>query len=150
MYFYPGWVILSLSLEASIHQPKQGDTDMTEATTTKRKSILYIHASSGAYGHGPSTDYLSKFGALTKVHQRSYATVDTGFGPGYVNTSAEIHEFFTLKLNKEVTQAEYDELRKFGSLFKVYEDRKAFTEMKREIDKRANEWNRLMKKRYGR
>lgn len=83
-----------------------------------------------------------------KVLARSYATIDTGWGSSYVNTSAVVVQYFITTVTKDLNE---NDLKKkvLNYLKTIYKSKSEFEAAMKKTKKKADDWNKLMKKKYG-
>jgi hypothetical protein len=101
-------------------------------------SKFYFKQVIGAFdGSRKKPDFLE----LKAINRVSYATVP-GYGPGYVNTSAEIVTHYSAKITRPLTKAEEQELKSFMWDAKKFDDRAAMVLNIKEVKATAREYIR--------
>lgn len=88
----------------------------------RNNSRLYFNYTRGAYGG--SLKGAPEFLEVKVTHRFSYATTP-GFGPGYVNTSAVLIDFYSAKVLRDLTPAEETELAMYMQNKQKFADRAA-------------------------
>jgi hypothetical protein len=112
---------------------------MVDNSKEQKMSKFYFKRNVGAYSN--STRKTPDFLELKAINCVSYATIP-GFGPGYVNTSAEIVTHYSATITRNITPDEQEQLRYFLFGVDKFEGRPEMVEDIKKVKAIAREYIR--------